>query len=118
MKMLIPLDGSEFAEEVLRTAADLAATSGAEVHLVEVVKDSKVHATWTSPPSPELVVGTRFDPSGGQIPGQPDRLGPGRVFAETKNQAWDRMEHEAEDYLDSVAKQYFPWGAEKTGHRW
>ena len=39
MRMLIALDGSRFAEAVLTPAAELAARSAAEVHLVEVVKE-------------------------------------------------------------------------------
>ena len=44
MKILIPLDGSKFAENVLEPAAKLANRAGAEVHLLEVVRESEVEA--------------------------------------------------------------------------
>ena len=49
MKVLMPLDGSKFAEAVLQPAAQLAACSGAEVHLIEVV--SVIHPAWVHHPS-------------------------------------------------------------------
>jgi nucleotide-binding universal stress UspA family protein len=52
MKMLIPLDGSQFAEAILKPAADLAAAARAEVYLIEVVRPSEAKDTGAEGPSP------------------------------------------------------------------
>jgi nucleotide-binding universal stress UspA family protein len=56
MKILIPLDGSQFAEAVLKPAADLAAAAKAEVHLIEVVRPSEAKDIWAEVPphNPQL----------------------------------------------------------------
>ncbi|MCZ6865840.1 MAG: universal stress protein [Chloroflexi bacterium] len=45
MKILVPLDGSKFSEAIIDPAGNLAASSGAEVHLISVVKVSDVHSS-------------------------------------------------------------------------
>ena len=113
MKMLIPLDGSRFAEEVLGPAAELAARTDAEVYLIEVVKESKVHATWAKLPSTERGFGTRYAVSGVRLPYTCVSAVETGILAETKDQAWERAHHVAEDYLEHVASRYFPSGCHK-----
>jgi nucleotide-binding universal stress UspA family protein len=75
MKILIPLDGSKFAEAVLKPAAALAAAARAEVHLIEVVRPSETKDVWPEVPSsnPKLYraaekylngIGQQFFPDG------------------------------------------------------
>jgi nucleotide-binding universal stress UspA family protein len=85
MKLLITLDGSKFAEEVLGPAAELAARSGAEVHLIEVVKESKLYPTWASPEHPIEMA----------------------VLVETAAEAVERTSCEAKDYLHSASTRFF-----------
>ena len=51
MKILIPLDGSKFAEEILEPAAQFAERCHAEVRLMEVVRGS-TSTPWIRPPPP------------------------------------------------------------------
>ncbi|MFQ6026716.1 MAG: universal stress protein [Dehalococcoidia bacterium] len=85
MKMLVPLDGSEFAEEVLGPASELAKLSQAEVILVEVVRRAVARdaAAPAAPIQPALGYGLW----GGDVP------------------------EDREDYLKEVAVRYFPAGA-------
>lgn len=87
MKMLIPLDGSEFAEAVLGPASELANLTKAQVILVEVVKPSDVRESQApaAPVQPALGYGLW----GGSLPDS------------------------REDYLKEIANRYFQQGAEK-----
>ncbi len=113
MKILIPLDGSRFAEEALGPASELAACSGAEVHLVEVVKYSRVHPTWVTLPPTERALMDEY----GLPEGEPTWWTEGRPHmgmpAETGGQALERAEYVAEEYLNNVARHFFPRGARK-----
>ncbi len=110
MKILILLDGSDFAEAVLEPAAELANRAGAEVHLMEVVKPSEAHTIWTKPPPigresllPPYSIGVAV---GLAVPKE-------GVAAETKVQAEERAYQEAEEYLERIAGSFFPKGAVK-----
>ncbi len=111
MRVLVTLDGSKFAEAVLGPAANLAGTSRAEVHLIQVVNPSEARTTWAmtgvGAPRSHAVMGM---PSvfGGTIPEEP-----AGIAAETKVQAEERLLREAEEYLDDVAARFFPMGAVK-----
>ena len=111
MRILVTLDGSKFAEAVLGPAANLAGSSNAEVHLIEVVKPSEARTTRAmvgvgEPPwRGELSTPGVF---GGSIPEEP-----GGIAAETRIQAEERLLREAEEYLDDVAARFFPRGAVK-----
>ena len=108
MKLLILLDGSEFAESILEPASELATRACAEVYLMEVVKPSEAHATWTN-----------LLPVGGDLTPVPFHAGVSvrsaapreRVAAETKVQAEERAVQEAEEYLSRIAGRFFPDGA-------
>ena len=104
MRILIPLNGSKFSEEILEPAAELAARSGAEVHLLGVVKASDAHSTWIKHPSPDDY----------RVYGQGKRhltVNEVGLFAETKGQAIERLHSEMEDYLRGVKSRFFPSGA-------
>ena len=111
MKILIPLDGSKFAETILKPAAKLAASANAEVHLIQVVKPSEAKTTWASSrgveahSSSELIVPGLLGGSLSEVAGG--------VVAETRVQAEERFLREAEDYLDGIAHRFFPHGVEK-----
>jgi nucleotide-binding universal stress UspA family protein len=88
MKILIPLDGSKFAEAVLKPTADLAATTKAEVHLIEVVRPSEAREMYIelSSPTPHGAMGA-------------------------KAQVEERLYQRAQDFLNDVAQRFFPGGA-------
>jgi nucleotide-binding universal stress UspA family protein len=97
MKILIPLDGSKFAEAVLEPAAQLAARSTAEVHLIRVVNPLDVRRTRTQALSSR-------GPGAGTVLGAPP---------ETIRQSEEWTLRAAEEYLNQVANSYFPYGAVK-----
>ena len=104
MKILVPLDRSPFAEEVLDWVSCMAGeTSGSEIHLIHVVVDSKARATWVRSPGPGRENVSPLDGSGGAA-------GAG-VLAETRDQAFIRVRQEAEDYLAGVAEHRLTRGA-------
>jgi nucleotide-binding universal stress UspA family protein len=107
MKLLIPLDGSKFAEEVLAPAAELAARSGAEVHLIEVVKESKAYPRWVSPPSAEHAIRDEYGWPRGVPMGSPEHPIEMAVLVETSAQAVERTRCVAKDYLHSVSTSHF-----------
>ena len=86
MKILIPLDGSSFAGEVLEPIAGLAVPLGAEVHLVEVVMESTLHTTWAKPPSAVHMLESSVDFSGATFPGTDENPEVVGVKAETMHQ--------------------------------
>jgi len=104
MKILIPLVGSKFSEAIISSAAKFVVASGAEVHLISVVKESDAHSSWYEIP------GRDAPHAAGVVPldmgAVTDRLG-GRV-AETRVQAEERMLQQATDYLNHIVAQFFP----------
>ena len=109
MKMLVSLDGSSFAEKVLPTASALAYLEGGEVTLITVIKESKPHTTWASPPLPMEYIRGQIDETGGMVPTTGRRAA---VAAETRDQAVTRAIHEAGEYLADHAKSVFPQGVQ------
>jgi len=103
--MLVTLDGSEFAEQVLKPASELAACCGSEVHLIVVLEPSEVHGLWIRPPQTEHGVSIQGHLASRDLPGR---------AAESRDQAVDRLMTEAKDYLTGVAGRYFPQGATET----
>ncbi|MFQ6030249.1 MAG: universal stress protein [Dehalococcoidia bacterium] len=105
MKILIPLDGSEFAEQILEPAARFAQRCNAEVHLIEVVHGSPA-ATWSRYNTAEP-----HGMGGGLAVGltSPSEAG---VPAESGVQAVEREKQGAADYLSHVATRHFPGGAQ------
>ena len=105
MKILILLDGSEFAEPILGPASELANRAGAEVYLLKVVKPSEAQAKWRE-----------FSPVGGDLTPAPDSTGVTAksvalcegVAVETKVHAEARAVQEAEEYLARIAGRFFP----------
>lgn len=118
MKILIPLDGSKFAEDVLEPVMRLAGRNDKIValHLVRVVKDSEAHNTWNKFPPPGTEVPGIWSDSG--IPAYHTPMAPlkhrPRSAVETKDQALDRLFYEAKEYLDQVADRLFPYVTKKT----
>ncbi len=108
MKVLILLDGSEFAEAVLEPVAELANRAMAEVHFLQVLKPSEAHATWGKLPAvgPDWMVAPYMT---GISPG-PVRE---RVAVETQVQAEERAYQETEEYLNGIAGRFFPRGSTK-----
>lgn len=107
MKLLIPLDGSKFAEEVLEPAAELAARSGAEVHLIEVVKESKAYPRWAASPSAEHAIRGDYEWPWGWPMASPEHPTETAVLVETSAQALERTCGVALDYLHSVSTRFF-----------
>ncbi len=105
MKILIPLDGSKFAEEILEPAARFAERCGAEVQLLEVIRGS-TNTPWLRPPTTD----EPHNIGSGMAMGVSSASGAG-VRAETSTQAQEGEKQEAEDYLARVANQHFPGGA-------
>jgi len=107
MKLLITLDGSKFAEAVLAPAAELAARSGAEVHLIEVVKESKAYPRWVASPSDEHDIWAEYDWPRGWAMASPEHPTETAVLVETAAQALERTCYIAQDYLHSVSTRFF-----------
>lgn len=113
MKILIPLDGSIFAEEILEPVKKLAGRGKGrvELHLLRVVDPEDVRVTWIERPTPSTALAGEWT-SGGPL------LDPMRSIAgesaETRDQALDRLYNEADYYLGQVAERFFPEVAEKT----
>ena len=104
MKILIPLDGSKFAEAVLEAVLWLADIKDGEVHLVGVVDVEKFpaaslrlpHSRQDIPPLGSAELGSEgLIPS--HDPGPP---------VETKDQALSRPYHETVDYLNYIAARF------------
>ncbi len=109
MKMLVALDESPFAEAVLPTASALAASTGAEVVLATVVKSRAQRGTPLAPPSLPPDFQGRVDISGGLLP---NVAIPTQDLAETRVQAEQRVKTGATEYLEAIARRWFPRGAE------
>ncbi len=98
MKILVTLDGSEFAEQVLKTASELAASSGSEVHLIRIIRPHDVHGTSVRLPYEERGVSVEGMVAGRERPA---------VVGETRDQAIQRLLAEGKDYLRSISSQFF-----------
>jgi nucleotide-binding universal stress UspA family protein len=110
MKILIPLDGSKFAEEILEPAANFAERCHAVVRLIQVVRGS-TSAPWILPPTTD----EPHNVGAGLAMGVTSTSGGGAgVRAETLTQTQDGEKQEAEDYLTRIASQRFPGGAGHT----
>lgn len=100
MKILIPLDGSKFSEAVLKPAAELVQSTGAEVHLLQVVKPSEGTVNWGQHHNIEPQSATQGDLGGTAV--------------ESKGQADERVRQNALDYLEHITHEFFPQGGTKT----
>ncbi len=103
MKILITLDGSEFAETILQPITELAALSAAEVHIIEVVKPTASSTRWVQTPtdyphalSQSMIAG---------VPGIQEALG---KPVDSNLQYEERTRQAAEDYLGDIAARFFP----------
>lgn len=108
MKILIPLDGSKFSESVLKPAAELVQSTGAEVHLLQVVKPSEGTVNWGQHYNVEP-----HATSEGFLAG----VGPGDmggIAVESKSQADERNRQNALDYLEHIIHEFFPQGGTKA----
>ena len=115
MKVLIPLDGSKYAESVLETVTQLVdlKTGEMEVHLIKVVDPGKAHTTWRRPPPPGEEVTAMWYAPGAGTGVMPPRFGAG-LAVEWKDQALDRIHNEAAEYLEGIARRFFPEIARTT----
>jgi nucleotide-binding universal stress UspA family protein len=101
MKIMVTLDGSRFAEAVVEPAAQLAREAKlAEVYLVRVVHSSAVHSTLSGTPEYEEAIGEPYT-------GVSTTIGGSRAV-ETSDQALERIEQEAKDYLQHVGDRFDP----------
>jgi nucleotide-binding universal stress UspA family protein len=101
MKIMVTLDGSRFAEAVVEPAARLAREAKlAEVYLVRVVAPSDAQNTVIGTPEYEEAIAEPFT-------GVSTTIG-GSGAVETSDQALERIEQEAKDYLQHVGDQFDP----------
>jgi nucleotide-binding universal stress UspA family protein len=101
MKIMVTLDGSSFAEAVVEPAVQLAREAKlAEVYLVRVVDPSDVRSTLSGTPEYEEAIGEPFT-------GVSTTIGGSRTV-ETSDQALERIEQEAKDYLQHVGDRFDP----------
>ena len=112
MKIMVTLDGSEFAEAVVEPVAQLAVNAKAEVFLVRVVEPSEVHSTWVGSPEyyAEAAKG-ELTPLGQRIRSAGQGADKPRAV-ESYDQALDRAIEEARDYLHHVAGRFGPLQSE------
>lgn len=113
MKILIPLDGSHFAEAILEPAAELASRSAAEVHLIEVVKESGAGASLVSAPSRGSTFWEEYGWSGVGHPASTEHPIETVALVEPIGELEDRTHDLAEDYLENVVQRFFPDGARR-----
>ena len=101
MKIMVTLDGSSFAEAVVEPAVQLAREAKlAEVYLVRVVDPSDVRSTLSGTLEYEEAIA---EPSTGVS----TTIG-GSTTLETSDQALERIEQEAKDYLQHVGDRFDP----------
>jgi nucleotide-binding universal stress UspA family protein len=100
MKMMVALDGSEFAEAVIGPAARLAKDAKAQVYLVQVVELGHVRGTLSNGPETSAeAVRAEFTTA---------RRATEPRTAESLGQALDRTVQTAKDYLVGVAGRFAP----------
>jgi len=104
-KILVPLDGSALSEAALPVVRDLAAAGTSEVVLLTVHDPPK--------PTPRRRKGLRQPVAVGGALGIPTAVlsASPPEYAETKDQAVEREEHELLEYLDQLARSIAPAGA-------
>ncbi len=103
MKILITLDGSKFAEAILEPINELAASSAAEVHIIEVMKPTAGSTGWAQAPTDYPHALSQSMLAG--VPGTQEALG---RPADTQFQVEERTRQAAEDYLAGIAARFFP----------
>jgi nucleotide-binding universal stress UspA family protein len=108
MKILVGLDGSAFSEAVLPAVAGLASHSDVQVELVTVIDEDGVRA-WITPPASPVDQMQRVDEYSGLTLSR-ERKAP--VPVETSTQTSERVQREAREYLERVAKKQLPRGAQ------
>jgi len=103
-KILVPLDGSALSEAALPVVRDLAAAGTSEVVLLTVHDPPK--------PTPRRRKGLRQPVAVGGALGIPTAVlaASPPEYAETKDQAVEREEHELLEYLDQLARSIAPAG--------
>jgi nucleotide-binding universal stress UspA family protein len=108
MKIMVTLDGSEFAEAVIGPAARLAKDAKAQVYLVQVVGLGQVHGTVSgSPETAAEAMRAELAMQGTRVPSSASHLAEPRT-AESLGQALDRAVQTAKDYLVGVAQSFAP----------
>ena len=116
MKILIPLDGSKFAENVLEPVTHLLDLKDRTntVHLMKVVDQGESHPTWVLAPPVSHVMASEYELLQGARPAWAEGTLHTGILAETRFQAEDRARHLAEAYLDRISCRYFFGRAEKV----
>jgi len=108
MKIMVTLDGSEYAEAAIGPAARVAKDARAQVYLVQVVELDQVHHTVRgSPVAAAEAMRAELTMQGVRIPSSLPYEAEPRA-AETLDQALDRAVQTAKDYLQSLAGQFAP----------
>jgi len=105
MKILIPLDGSSFAEAIIKIADRLAVENKAEVHLIKVVSYEGSHVTFAENYTPEGAARSYYDPFGvmhSRLVEGPEPAHPKVV--ETRDQALDQEIQNSKDYLSNFGR--------------
>ncbi len=104
MKVLVPLDGSAFAEAVLPTVALLAHKGGVDVKLVSVLNPSGHRATWKENPISGLEARAGVDSMG--VAQTPVRE-PEAVLSQNLEQALEADALVHGDYLKRISQDHF-----------
>ncbi len=99
-RILVTTDGSPQSEAVIPVAVDLARSTGAEVHLLRVIPEpEQIGVTQAHTPDPtRLRSGDFYVRSTVPVPL--------REAAESRDQAFDRAQHEAREQLEELAKAF------------
>ena len=103
MKVLIPLDGSEFSEAILPRVAAVMRALNAEVELATVVRPAAAHETPANYGPRDSVPGGTMSGSRLNIPMLAELI---PAPAESREQAVERLESESNDYLLGQASRY------------
>ena len=109
MRMMVTLDGSEFAEAAIGPAAKLAKDAKAQVYLVQVVELGRIRGTsGDGPESHGEAVRAEYTGEGVHIPRATAARAPEPRTPESLGQALDRAVQTSKDYLRGLAGQFAP----------
>ncbi len=116
MKILVPLDGSKFAEAALEPAVKLANETNADVYLLQVISSEHTHITRARRDAPEVPARDYLSTMGisGGVPYSVARAPRQSAVVESRDGALEREVQTAEDYLFNLDAHFPP---RKMTHR-